>query len=127
MKRLLKICVLSVFVSGCASTTDTPNTPQFKSWKMIGDSLATEGMPMLTRDQIDAKMPNEPISDEEFAEYTEGYEYGQLRFCSPENGFMYGEAGKMYMDQCAGIETESEFLKNWKKGLEEYQYNFFYQ
>lgn len=127
MKKLLPIILSSVFMFGCSHTDIANQNKTMKPWNEVGQHCALDGVMLMSKADLNAMMPNHPISDTEYAEYVQGYKQGQVEYCQTDKAYKYGVEGRNYVGQCEGLANEEDFKAEWKRGYEEYTFLFFYE
>lgn len=116
--RVLPLAFTSLFLlGGCATLSE--KDCQGMNWGQRGFDTAMRGEKLegqVNKDLAACEKHKIPVDRNEFAS---GYKAGLKSFCSPENGFAFGKAGKNYDRTCAS-ENEDAFLRNYQTGFMQY-------
>ncbi|MGF1784652.1 DUF2799 domain-containing protein [Photobacterium swingsii] len=114
MKRaLLPITVLTL-LSGCASMS--PDECKTADWYQVGYQDGVNGNnPSIINDY--SKDCAEAGVSADHARWKEGFDKGTILYCSPDNGYQVGIAGKEYYGVC----QSEQFVKNYQLGHQQYQ------
>lgn len=119
MKKVSIVLLGALALAACSSQ---PHSPE-DLWLEGGERAARTGMAKLDKAGLEEKL-KEPVSEEHYQLYQQGFESGQKAFCDPNKAFDYGMTGQHYMDQCAGMDNETEFKFNWDRGFQQYLFPF---
>jgi outer membrane murein-binding lipoprotein Lpp len=112
--RLVPFIVAATLVSGCA--TLNKSECREADWQTIGLEDAAKGHP-LTYIGNHRKACAEYGVKPDLDQYRAGHQVGLARFCTPDNGFKQGRAGRGYNNVCP-VELEGQFLAGYDTGRE---------
>ena len=112
--RLTLCLVATVLVSGCA--TLNKSECREADWQTIGLEDGAKGHP-LTYISNHRKACAEHGVKPDLDQYRVGHQAGLNRFCTPDNGFKQGRAGRGYNNVCPA-ESEGQFLAGYDTGRE---------
>lgn len=112
--RLTLCLVAAALVSGCA--TLNKSECRKADWEMIGLEDGAKGHP-LTYIGNHRKACAEYRVKPDLDQYRIGHQAGLSRFCTPDNGFKQGRAGRGYDNVCPA-ELEDQFLAGYDTGHE---------
>ncbi len=112
--RLALCFVAAVLISGCA--TLNKSECRKADWQMIGLEDGAKGHP-LTYIGKHRKACAEYGVKPDLDQYRVGHQAGLTRFCTPDNGFKQGRAGRGYNNVCPA-ELEGQFLAGYDTGRE---------
>jgi hypothetical protein len=112
--RLALCLVAAALVSGCA--TLNKSECRKADWEMIGLEDGAKGHP-LTYIGNHRKACAEYGVKSDLDQYSIGHQAGLTRFCTLDNGFKQGRAGREYNNVCP-VELEGQFLAGYDTGRE---------
>ncbi|NNE63318.1 MAG: DUF2799 domain-containing protein [Gammaproteobacteria bacterium] len=112
--RLALCLVAASLVSGCA--TLNKSECRKADWQMIGLEDGAKGHP-LTYIGKHRKACAEHGVKPDLDQYRVGHQAELARFCTPDNGFKQGRAGRGYNNVCP-VELEGQFLAGYDTGRE---------
>jgi hypothetical protein len=112
--RLALCLVAAALASGCA--TLNKSECRKADWEMIGLEDGAKGHP-LTYIGNHRKACAEYGVKPDLDQYSIGHQAGLTRFCTPDNGFKQGRAGRGYNNVCPA-ELEGQFLAGYDTGRE---------
>ncbi|NNE62786.1 MAG: DUF2799 domain-containing protein [Gammaproteobacteria bacterium] len=112
--RLVPYLIAAILVSGCA-TLDKSECRE-ADWQMIGLEDGAKGHP-LTYIGNHRKACSEYGVKPDLDQYRVGHQIGLTQFCTPDNGFKQGRAGRDYNNVCPA-KLAGQFLAGYDTGLE---------
>jgi hypothetical protein len=112
--RFAPCLIAAVLVSGCA--TLNKSECRKADWEMIGLEDGAKGHP-LTYIGNHRKACAEYGVKPDLDQYRVGHQAGLTRYCTPDNGFKQGRAGRGYNNVCP-VELEGQFLAGYDTGRE---------
>jgi hypothetical protein len=111
--KILTLLVMILF-SSCATLSE--DECKSSDWYGLGLSNGKEGRNLLN---AHSKACAEYSISPDITKYNKGLEQGLLSYCTEENGYREGVAGKSYQRVCP-IRLEGKFLKKYKLGKKIY-------
>lgn len=117
--RPLLLILAALTLGGCA--TMDKSECRTADWQTIGIEDGARGRPISyigNHRKACAEYGVQP----DLAQYRLGHANGIARFCTDDNGFSQGRAGRAYQDVCPQ-ELRGQFLAGYDTGLELYQLN----
>jgi hypothetical protein len=112
--RFVPCLLAAALVSGCA--TLNKSECRKADWEMIGLEDGAKGHP-LTYIGNHRKACAEYGVKPDLDQYRVGHQAGLTRYCTPDNGFKQGRAGRGYNNVCPA-ELEGQFLSGYDTGRE---------
>jgi hypothetical protein len=112
--RFAHYLIAAILVSGCA--TLNKSECRKADWEMIGLEDGAKGHP-LTYIGNHRKACAEYGVKPDLDKYRVGHQAGLARFCTPDNGFKQGRAGRGYNNVCP-VGLEGQFLAGYDTGRE---------
>ena len=119
MKKIALILTVAV-LAGCSTYAQQKQLAQENRWEQVG--LLDGQIGHYQKNSAELKQFG-AISDAAMNEYKQGYQKGVVEFCQPEAAFKRGLNGKKYKGQCSGQSNESNVVKRWQDGMNEYRFN----
>lgn len=114
MKQALLPLSILTLLSGCASMS--PDECKTADWYQVGYQDGQQGKnPNIINDY--SKDCAEAGVTADHARWKEGFTKGTILYCSPDNGYQVGLAGKEYYGVC----DSKQFVDNYQLGHQQYQ------
>lgn len=115
-KKLLTIIFILVDVSVVGCATLSKEECLQGNWREIGYRDATNGYALTWLEQHQKACANYDIIPDPNA-YRTGYDEGVVIYCTPENGFKVGQAGRYYQDGVCPTHLANAFLEQYLIGV----------
>lgn len=114
----MKILLLLLLIVSTSCATLSEDECKSSDWHTLGLSNGKEGRNLLSSH---TKACAEYAIKPDISKYNKGLELGLQSYCTPENGYREGVAGKSYQRVCP-IRLEVDFLKKYKIGKKIYDH-----
>lgn len=109
--------VLALLLAGCATMNESECTSA--DWRLIGLEDGARGQPLSYLGRHRKACAEYGIAPD-LARYERGHTDGLRQYCTPDNGFRQGRAGRRYHGVCPGV-LEGGFVAGYETGLELHQ------
>jgi hypothetical protein len=109
MKKALTLMIM-ILLASCATLSE--DECKSSDWYSLGLQNGKAGSNLLSGH---TKACAEYGISPDISKYNKGMEQGLISYCTAENGYREGVAGKSYQQVCP-IRVEAKFLKNYKLG-----------
>ena len=117
MKILPLALMATVVLAGCSTLSSEKNLAEEGNWEQLGLQDGQKGFEQRRPAQLSELSP---ADKDAVTQYRAGFRIGIQEFCTEDNAFSAGLAGRAYNGQCSFSSSENLIKESWDNGLDEY-------